>query len=137
MLARAELGRLGEYQLDLLSKNREVDRDKILGAKVAIKVMQQNDEVRHFNGFVTRFSAGASLGRYARYHAVVSPWLWFLTRTADCRIFQDKTVRQIVEDVFADHPDVADFAFELTESYQPWNTCGPRRLNRLGTMSSV
>jgi type VI secretion system secreted protein VgrG len=123
MLAREELSRLGEYQLDLLSKNREVDRDQILGAKVAIKVMLQNDETRHFNGFVTRFSAGGSLGRYARYHAVVSPWLWFLTRTADCRIFQDMTVRQIVEEVFADHQDVADFAFELTESYQPWKYC--------------
>jgi type VI secretion system secreted protein VgrG len=123
MLAREELSRLGDYQLDLLSKNRDVDRDQILGAKVAIKVMQQNDEVRHFNGFVTRFSAGASLGRYARYHAVVSPWLWFLTRTADCRIFQDMTVRQIVEEVFADHAEVADFAFELTESYQPWKYC--------------
>ena len=72
----------------------------------------------------SRGSAPArSLGRYARYHAVVSPWLWFLTRTADCRIFQDKTVRQIVEEVFADHQDVADFAFELTESYQPWKYC--------------
>jgi type VI secretion system secreted protein VgrG len=123
MLARDELSRPGEFQLDLLSKNREVDRDQILGAKVAIKVMLQNDETRHFNGFVTRFGAGASLGRYARYHAVVSPWLWFLTRTADCRIFQDMTVRQIVEEVFADHQDVADFAFELTESYQPWKYC--------------
>jgi type VI secretion system secreted protein VgrG len=123
MLAREELSRLGEFQLDLLSKNRDVERDQILGAKVAIKVMLQNDETRHFNGFVTRFSAGASLGRYARYHAVVSPWLWFLTRTADCRIFQDMTVRQIVEEVFADHQDVADFAFELSESYQPWKYC--------------
>jgi type VI secretion system secreted protein VgrG len=123
MLAREELSHLGEYQLDLLSTNREVDRDKILGAKVAIKIVLQNDEIRHFNGFVTRFSAGASLGRYARYHAVVSPWLWFLTRTADCRIFQDMTVRQIVEEVFADHPEVADFAFELAESYQPLKYC--------------
>src|SRR5688572_7503039 len=123
MLARDELSRLGDFQLDLLSKTQEVDRDQILGAKVAIKLMLQNDETRHFNGFVTRFGAGASLGRYARYHAVVTPWLWFLTRTADCRIFQDMTVRQIVEEVFADHQDVADFAFELTESYQPWKYC--------------
>ena len=58
MLAHEELSRLGEFQLDLLSKNQDVDRDKILGAKVTIKVMLQDDEVRYFNGFVTRFSAG-------------------------------------------------------------------------------
>jgi type VI secretion system secreted protein VgrG len=123
MHADEEMSRLGEYQLDLLSKNNDVDRDKILGAKVSVRVMLKDGEVRYFNGFVTHFSAGAALGKYARYHATVSPWLWFLTRTADCRIFQDKTVRQIVEDVFADHQGVADFAFELTETYRTWNYC--------------
>jgi type VI secretion system secreted protein VgrG len=39
-------------------------------------------------------------GRYYRYHAVVRPWLWFLSRTADCRIFQDMTVPDIVKTVF-------------------------------------
>jgi type VI secretion system secreted protein VgrG len=123
MRAHEELSRLGEYELDLLSLNKDVDRDKLLGGKVTIKVLLHDGEVRYFNGFVTRFSAGGSLGRYARYHATVSPWLWFLTRTADCRIFQDKTVKEIVEEVFADHPDVADFVFELTESYQTWKYC--------------
>jgi type VI secretion system secreted protein VgrG len=123
MHAHEEVSRLGEYQLDLLSRNKDVDRDKILGAKVAVKVRLRDDKVRYFNGFVTRFSAGPSLGRYSRYYAVVSPWLWFLTRTADCRIFQDKTVRQIVEEVFADHPQVADFVFELTETYRTWKYC--------------
>jgi type VI secretion system secreted protein VgrG len=118
------LSRPGEYQLDLLSLNKNVDRDKILGAKVTIKVLLENDKVRYFNGFVSRFSAGGqAVGKYTRYHAVVRPWLWFLTRTTDCRIFQEKTVRQIVEEVFADHPEVADFSFELAESYRKWVYC--------------
>jgi type VI secretion system secreted protein VgrG len=121
--AQEEMSRLGEYHLDLLSKNKNVDRDKILGAKVSIKVMLENDKVRYFNGFVSRFSRGAGLGRYARYYAVVKPWLWFLTRTSDCRIFQDKNVKQIVEDVFADHPQLADFAFELSEDYHAYKYC--------------
>ena len=53
------------------------------------------------------------LGRYYRYSAVVRPWLWFLTRTADCRIFQEMTVPDIVKKVFGDHA-TADFKFELT-----------------------
>jgi type VI secretion system secreted protein VgrG len=123
MLAHDELSRPGEFQLDLLSKNKDVDRDVVLGGKVGIKVLTQDGSERFFNGFVTRFSAGGSLGRYARYHAVVKPWLWFLTRTADCRIFQDKSVKQIVEEVFADHAAVADFVFELTETYSPLKYC--------------
>jgi len=42
-------------------------------------------------------------GRYHRYSATVHPWLWFLTRTADCRIFQEMTVPDIIKKVFADH----------------------------------
>ena len=52
-------------------------------------------------------------GRYHVYHATVRPWLWFLTRTADCRIFQEQTVPDIIKEVFGDH-SVADFKYELT-----------------------
>ena len=61
-------------------------------------------------------------GRYHRYIATVRPWLWFLTRTADCRIFQDMTVRtssrrcsRIIRR--------ADFKFELTGTYRKWTYC--------------
>src|SRR5215203_517280 len=104
MHAREELGRLSEYQLELLSLDKNVPLDKILGQNVTIKLQLEDDSYRYFNGFVSRFSAGGTHGRYFRYTATVRPWLWFLTRTADCRIFQDKTVPEIVEEIFADHP---------------------------------
>src|SRR5690348_3736706 len=87
--AREELGRLGDYQLDLLSKKDDIDIDDILGKNVTIKLALPDDSTRFFNGFVTRFAQGGTLGRYTRYHATVRSWLWFLTRTSDCRIFQE------------------------------------------------
>ncbi|MEZ5584590.1 MAG: phage late control D family protein [Candidatus Competibacteraceae bacterium] len=39
-------------------------------------------------------------GRYAVYHATLRPWLWFLTRTADCRIFQKQKVPDIIKQIF-------------------------------------
>jgi type VI secretion system secreted protein VgrG len=122
MHAREEMGRLGEYQLDLLSPKKDVNPDEILGKNVTIKLALPDDSARYFNGFVTRFSAGAQYGRYYRYFAVVRPWLWFLTRTTDCRIFQEMTVPDIVKKVFADH-STADFAVELTGSYRKWTYC--------------
>jgi type VI secretion system secreted protein VgrG len=120
--AREELGRLGEYQLDLLSPKNDVNVDDILGKNVTIKLALPDDSTRYFNGFVTRFAQGGTSGRYTRYFAVVRSWLWFLTRTTDCRIFQDMTVPDIVKKVFGDHP-TADFKFELTGSYRKWNYC--------------
>src|SRR3954453_19219003 len=90
--ASEELGRLGEYQLDLLSPKKDVNADDILGKNVTVKVALPDDSTRYFNGFVTRFAQGGSIGRYTRYSAVVRSWLWFMTRTTDCRIFQEMTV---------------------------------------------
>jgi type VI secretion system secreted protein VgrG len=121
--AREELSRSSDFQLELLSAQKEpINFDEILGKNVTVRVKLQDDSIRHFNGFVTRFAAGGRMGRYLRFTATVSPWAWFMTRTADCRIFQDKTVREILEEVFADHP-MADFKFELMESYEKWTYC--------------
>ena len=122
MHAREEMGRLGEYQLDLLSLKKDVNVDEILGKNVTVKIALPDDSTRYFNGYVTRFSQGGVYGRYQRYAAVVHPWLWFLTRTSDCRIFQDMTVPDIVKKVFADHP-TADFKLELTGTFRKWTYC--------------
>ena len=122
MHAREELGRLGEYQLDLLSVKGDINLDDILGKNVTVKLALPDDATRYFNGYVTRFSQGGMHGRYHRYFAMVRPWLWFLTRTADCRIFQDMTVPDIIKKVFGDH-GTADFKFDLTNPYRKWTYC--------------
>ena len=121
MHAREELGRLSELQLDLLSLKADIDCTD-LGKNVTVKVALPDDSTRYFNGFVSRFSAGGTYGRYHRYFAVVRSWLWFLTRTTDCRIFQEMTVPDIVKKVFGDHT-TADFKLELTGAYRKWNYC--------------
>jgi type VI secretion system secreted protein VgrG len=124
MAAREEMSRLFEYQLDLLQHKdkEEVNLDDILGKNVTIKLGLPDDKTRYYNGYVTRFAAGGRSGNYRRYMATVRPWLWFLTRTADCRIFQEMTVPDIIKAVFADLP-AADFKFELTSKYRKWNYC--------------
>src|SRR4051812_2178125 len=122
MSAREEMSRPFEYQLDLLSKKKDVSVDDILGKNVTIKLGLPDDQTRHFNGYVTRFAQGSMLGPYYRYHATVRPWLWFLTRTADCRIFQEMKVPDIIKAVFADHPS-ADYKLELTGAYKKWTYC--------------
>jgi len=122
MHASEELGRLGEYQLDLLSRKGDIKMDDILGKNVTVKLALPDDKTRYYNGYVTRFSQGGKDGFYHRYFAVVRPWLWFLTRTADCRIFQDMTVPDIIKKVFGDH-ETADFKLELTNPYRKWTYC--------------
>ena len=66
---------------------------QIVGKNVTFGVKLADDTPRCFNGVVSRFVAGDEDRKGRRnYRAEVVPWLWFLTRTSDCRIFQNKTV---------------------------------------------
>jgi type VI secretion system secreted protein VgrG len=122
MHAHEEIGRLTKMTLDLLSKDGEIGIDDILGKNVTVKVALKDDSPRYFNGYVVRFAQRGKLGRYHRYFAEVVPWLWFLTRTADCRIFQEMKVPDIVQKIFADHP-TNDVKVELTGSYKTRTYC--------------
>ena len=123
MRAREELGRLFDYRIELASPKGDIDGNKILGKNVTLKLELPKDKKRFFNGHVTRFAQVGMLGRYHIYHATVQPWLWFLTRTADCRIFQDKDVPQIVKEVLESHSGLHDFKLELTGKYAKREYC--------------
>jgi type VI secretion system secreted protein VgrG len=103
MNAREEMGRLFEYELDLLSKKGDINLDDILAKSVTVKLEIPDGKTRYFNGYVTRFGLVGMHGRYHLYRATVRPWLWFLTRVQNSRIFQDMTVPEIIKKVFDDH----------------------------------
>ena len=75
-----------------------------------------SNTTRHFSGVVTRFGLGHADSALYSYRATLRPWLWLLTRTRDCRVFQNQTVPQIVEAVFNDHAAVANWEFLLLRS---------------------
>jgi type VI secretion system secreted protein VgrG len=136
MHAREGLSRVSEYQLDLLGTRGDVNLDDILGKPVTVSMALADDTTRYFNGIVSRISQSGTYGRYHRYAAVVRPWLWLLSRTADCRIFQDMTVPDILKQVFADH-DTADFVMELTGTYRTWVYCVQYRETDLNFVSRL
>ena len=109
------------WQLELLSESADVAFDQLIGQGIGV-ALQVPDAKRHFHGLVTRFELTGRHGRYFRYEATVRPWLWVLTRTQDCRIFQEKSTLEIVKEVFEDH-SVAVFEDRTTGSYDKWEYC--------------
>ena len=126
MTATEQLGRLFEYELELLSERTDIALAEVLGKNVTVRMQLpevRGSGTRYFNGFITRFSYHGTHGlHYGLYRATLSPWLWFLTRASDCRIFQDKTAPDIIETVFSDH-GFTDFRRSLTGSYRTWEYC--------------
>jgi type VI secretion system secreted protein VgrG len=123
MSGEENLGRLYEYKVDLLSKRSDIQADDLLGQMVGIKLELPDSAERHYSGYITRFSQGGVLGDYRSYQATVRPWLWFLTRTADCRIFQQMTAVDIIKKIFDLYP-VASVDFDkLSGSFRTWEYC--------------
>jgi type VI secretion system secreted protein VgrG len=117
MRGHERLGGLGEFEVSLLSEKADIKIDDILGKDISLSVELPAGGTREFNGFVTRFAITGRQGRYASYQATVRPWLWFLTRQADCCIFQEKSVIAIIKAIF-DKYTIADFDLsQLTGSY--------------------
>jgi type VI secretion system secreted protein VgrG len=117
------ISQLFHFQLDLASEDPGINFDAIVGQKVKLRLLLADQRTeRYFSGHVSRFTQLPGEGRLARYQAEMVPWLWFLTRTTDCRIFQNKTVPEIVQTVFQDF-GFQDFELQLQGSYEPWEYC--------------
>ena len=107
MTGEEELNRPFRYVVDVLAKNPDIQPAAALGQRTTVTVRQTEAGVRCFNGFVTSFSRVGTAGTYHVYRMVLHPWLWFLGHTTDCRIFQHKTVPEIVGKIFRKHPGSA------------------------------
>jgi type VI secretion system secreted protein VgrG len=122
MTATEHMGRLFEYQLDVVSRNANINLDDLLGQNVTVNLKMDGNESRYFNGFVSRFCFVGLTENYYSYQITLKPWLWFLTRTADCRIFQKQKVPDIIKQVFRDQ-GFSDFEERLSDTYREWEYC--------------
>ena len=116
------ISQLFQFDLELLSENDSIKFQDVVGKNVTLRIFDADGAERHWNGFISRFSQGSQNRRLFLYRAQMVPWLWFLTRTADCRIFQNKTVPDIIKKIFQDL-GFQDFELHLYGSFTPRDYC--------------
>jgi uncharacterized protein involved in type VI secretion and phage assembly len=123
--AHESIGQPSELIITATSHRSDLDFKRLPGQHVTVRMGVSpllQDKPRYFDGIVEQVShVGRSAGQY-QYQLVARAWFWFLSQTQDCRIFQDKTVLQIVEEVLADHP-IAAVEVRTTGTYAPWVYC--------------
>ena len=92
---------LFHFELDLLSEKKDIDPRALLGKPVTIEIDFGGDDgkTRYINGICSRIAQGGRDMRLVRYHAEVVPRLWLGTRTRNSRIFQSKTVPEVLQSV--------------------------------------
>lgn len=132
-----EVSGLYRYELDVCAPvNERVDARQIVGNPVVVRLDQTGDKDRYLHGFVSEFRQAGWGEKYIDYRAVIVPKLWFLSQTSDCRIFQDKTTRQIVEQIFTEL-DFGDVRWNLSGDYQEHVYCVQYRESDLNFVSRL
>jgi type VI secretion system secreted protein VgrG len=117
MHASEQLGAPFVYELEVASDDPKISPNVVLGEPVTVSVAIE-DDVRHYSGIATALqSIGVQTENFV-YRLVLRPWLWLLSRSTNCRIFQEKTVVDIVKQVFRDR-GFSDFEERLTGTYLP------------------
>lgn len=111
-----------QFNFRFYSENYGISLGAIMGKKITLKIILADKKERYINGIVNSFSQSGSSSTFAYYEATMVPWLWLLTRTSDCRIFQDKSVPDIIEQVFKDL-GFTDFKFRLYGEFIPRQYC--------------
>src|SRR5712672_3299711 len=129
-----QLGRPFVMKAQLLSEDPDINFDDLIGKAVTIRwrmpELTGENKDRKFSGYIRSFVQRPRAEGFNNYEATIVPWLWFLTRTADCRIFHsamteppdEMTVPGIIKKVFKDH-GFDDFTPSLNGTYRKMDHC--------------
>ena len=93
---------LFHFSLEMQSEEKALDFSKIVGKSATVTIALADGTSRYVNGIVGRFVQGGSDARFTTYYAELHPWLWLLTMSADCRVYQNKSAPDIVTELFTE-----------------------------------
>ncbi|MGD8277599.1 MAG: type VI secretion system tip protein TssI/VgrG [Gemmatimonadota bacterium] len=124
------------FQLDMMSENTAIDPNAVLRESACVTVKLKDGSERKIHGIVNRFVQLGISGDLAFYRADIVPWLWFLSLSRDCRIFQEMSVLEIIEKVFKDL-GFTDFKKKCTRSYPKREYCVQYRETHLDFVSRL
>lgn len=111
-----------EFRIEAVSEQQNVDFSGALGKGVTVKLKTSDHKDRYFNGVLAEARWAGPRADLFVYQLVLRPWFWLLSLTSDCRIFAQKSPKDIIKQVFSDR-GFSDFRDELKSSYPTLEYC--------------
>ncbi|MDR5784681.1 type VI secretion system tip protein TssI/VgrG, partial [Caballeronia sp. LZ065] len=124
MTGNEALSTLFDFEVQLVSSDASLDLKSALGKSLTLEIQPQVGALRYLDGQITRFEFNGRETLTSRsyiYTATVRPSLWYLTRSINCRIFQEKTVVEIIQEVFSAYG--FPVTNRLSSTYRTWGFC--------------
>lgn len=107
-----------EFDLLMLSEKKDLSFEELVGKEVAV-TLECGPNKRYFHGIIGEFLQSRTdflkNSDLTIYTAKLYPKLWMLKFTRDCRIFQNKTVIEIVQTIFEEN-QITDVEMRLGDS---------------------
>ena len=111
------------FTVKALSEDPNVDMKSLLVTPAVLSFHIDEENERHIHGLIN----GMKLLEYgedgfAVYEIDLVPWLTFLQYFSNCRIYQNKSVTDIIEAVFSTR-GYSDYTLDLQGTYSPREYC--------------
>ncbi|MGF6189310.1 type VI secretion system Vgr family protein [Serratia sp. 2723] len=112
------------FEVELLSTVNSINLRELLGKSLTIELRSSPLPSRYLNGYITRMTlVGREPNgeRHYIYRATIQPGLWYLTQNRDFRIWQEKTVPEIISSILSGYQ--IQLENKLTWDYRQWGFC--------------
>jgi type VI secretion system secreted protein VgrG len=97
---------------------------KLIGQPITLWLQQANQSYLPRHGYVYSVRRLGAEGGLTSYQVCFASWMHFLKFRRDQRIWQDKSIDEILSDVFNAHPQAkGQFRFALSKSLPPRSYC--------------
>ncbi|PRE03188.1 hypothetical protein C6P77_05975, partial [Burkholderia ambifaria] len=113
------LSEMPSYTLDLITQNPSIDLKDVLNQAVAVNITLQDGSERQIHGYLVRFGFERNDGGIAHYRGDLVPWLWYLGKRVNSRIYQQVTVLDVLRKVFADYGALVDYQTHIKQELKP------------------
>ena len=112
------LSKITEARIVFATKDSSLELDSLLGTAISVELKTKDENTRKFLGTCIEAEYLGLAQGYEMFAVETRVWMWFLTQSMDNRIFQEKSVPDIVKQVCGDL-GFSDIDDRLSASYEP------------------
>jgi len=94
------ISELFSFSIELAISDDSLDFGAIVGSKATLS-LHRDDTQRDITGIISRLEQRGGSIWHTSYSVELVPLVWLLTQRHDCRIFQEMTAPEIINDVFS------------------------------------
>jgi|GEM_PF-606672 len=114
------LSSLYEFRLELKSENPDIDIQSMIGEACTVECKDGPlSSIRYFSGLAIATKAKGKPDKHWLYELTIAPKLWFASRRADFKIYQNLTAQAIADEVLQRNA-ILDHEWRLNSSYKTW-----------------